>query len=238
MRWPNGNRLIRSPGSQLTGLPAAFGSVAFSPTRDGERFAPYRGGQGGPTNSVPEGFAPHAWTPPTVAGSMTARSFAGMTAAANMLNGVPMQATWAAGMTMDGPSMSLVVSMTATWTAGMAASSNLRLTVGMSAEWTAGISATANLAMIVPLGSATWTAGISAIANLKGRLSMSAEFGGADPLSPEGLANAVWEALAANHNVAGTMGAKLNAAGSASDPWSTPEGQSVVNNTGLIPALL
>jgi hypothetical protein len=67
---------------------------------------------------------------------------------------------------------------------------------------------------------------------------MSAEFGGAEPLSPEGLANAVWEALAADHNAAGTMGAKLNAAGSASDPWSTPEGQSVVNNTGLIPALL
>ena len=41
------------------------------------------------------------------------------------------------------------------------------------------------------------------------------------PLSPQSLAAAVWEALAADYNTAGTMGNKLNSAASAGDPWST-----------------
>lgn len=40
-------------------------------------------------------------------------------------------------------------------------------------------------------------------------------------LSPESLAAAVWNALAAQFNVSGTMGNKLNGAGSAGDPWTT-----------------
>lgn len=38
-------------------------------------------------------------------------------------------------------------------------------------------------------------------------------------LSPENLANAVWETVASAHMTSNTMGAKLNAAGGASDPW-------------------
>jgi hypothetical protein len=39
-------------------------------------------------------------------------------------------------------------------------------------------------------------------------------------LSPEGLAAAVWNAAAAESNAAGSMGEKLNDAGSASNPWT------------------
>ena len=39
-------------------------------------------------------------------------------------------------------------------------------------------------------------------------------------LTPTGIANAVWAALASSNNVAGTMGEKLNDAGSASNPWT------------------
>lgn len=39
-------------------------------------------------------------------------------------------------------------------------------------------------------------------------------------LSPQSLADAVWEALSADHNTPGTMGEKLNGAGSAGNPWS------------------
>lgn len=41
------------------------------------------------------------------------------------------------------------------------------------------------------------------------------------PLSPSALASAVWNSLAADFNVSGTMGNKLNGAGSAGDPWTT-----------------
>jgi hypothetical protein len=39
--------------------------------------------------------------------------------------------------------------------------------------------------------------------------------------SASNLAAAVWQALAATYNESGTMGAKLNSAASAGDPWST-----------------
>jgi hypothetical protein len=49
---------------------------------------------------------------------------------------------------------------------------------------------------------------------------MEASAGGATPLSPEGLANAVWSASKTEFNAAGTMGEALNDAGSAGNPWA------------------
>lgn len=40
-------------------------------------------------------------------------------------------------------------------------------------------------------------------------------------LSPENLAKSVWNSIASQFNIAGTMGNKLNGAGSAGDPWTT-----------------
>lgn len=57
-------------------------------------------------------------------------------------------------------------------------------------------------------------------------------------LTVDGIVRGLWSAPAAANSIPGSMGEKLNDAGGASNPWSTPEGQSVVNNTGLIPALL
>lgn len=54
-----------------------------------------------------------------------------------------------------------------------------------------------------------------AIGYLSGTASNETEF------SPENLARAVWEALAASYNTAGTMGEKMNSAASAGDPWGT-----------------
>jgi hypothetical protein len=44
--------------------------------------------------------------------------------------------------------------------------------------------------------------------------------GKVNELSQSDVAAAVWGQAAAQYNLAGTMGAKLNAAGAASDPWS------------------
>jgi hypothetical protein len=49
---------------------------------------------------------------------------------------------------------------------------------------------------------------------------MEAEAGGPTALSPEGLANAVWDTILADHLTAGTTGAALSDAGSAGNPWS------------------
>lgn len=50
---------------------------------------------------------------------------------------------------------------------------------------------------------------------------MSATISPFTTLSPENLANKVWNSVAATFNNAGTMGEKLNDAGSAGNPWST-----------------
>lgn len=53
----------------------------------------------------------------------------------------------------------------------------------------------------------------------KGNASLSADISSSSTLSPENLAAAVWNSIAASFNTAGTMGAKLNAASAAGDPW-------------------
>ena len=50
--------------------------------------------------------------------------------------------------------------------------------------------------------------------------SLSANITSLSELSPESLASNVWSALASKYNVAGTMGEKLNGAGSAGNPWT------------------
>jgi len=64
------------------------------------------------------------------------------------------------------------------------------------------------------------TGQLSVSANLTALAFMIAEAGGPTPLSPEGLADAVWGAVAVDNNDPGTMGEKLNDAGGAGNPWS------------------
>lgn len=55
----------------------------------------------------------------------------------------------------------------------------------------------------------------------KGNASLAADISSSSTLSPESLAAAVWNSIAASFNTAGTMGNKMNSAASAGDPWST-----------------
>lgn len=50
--------------------------------------------------------------------------------------------------------------------------------------------------------------------------SLSANITSLSELSPESLASSVWSALASKYNSSGTMGEKLNGAGSAGNPWT------------------
>ena len=54
-----------------------------------------------------------------------------------------------------------------------------------------------------------------------GTASLAADISSLSTLSPENLAAAVWNSIAASFNTAGTMGAKMNSAASAGDPWAT-----------------
>lgn len=109
--------------------------------------------------------------------------------------------------------MQLVVSAVAAITASASLTGNLNAIAPLSASITAGGSLTATLkalgnAVAVINASATASATAGAIGH------MEAEITTTEALSAQGLANSLWNALASSYNTAGTMGAKLNAAGS------------------------
>lgn len=52
-----------------------------------------------------------------------------------------------------------------------------------------------------------------------GTASLGSDISSSSTLSPENLAAAVWNSIAASFNTAGTMGNKMNSAASAGDPW-------------------
>jgi hypothetical protein len=78
-------------------------------------------------------------------------------------------------------------------------------------------STSANLAISVPLDCAI-TFAFSSNTVLRGTASIEVEITPFTELSPQNLANAVWSAIAASNNEVGSMGEKLNDAGSASNP--------------------
>jgi len=69
-----------------------------------------------------------------------------------------------------------------------------------------------------------------------GTASLEADISSSSTLSPENLAAAVWNSIAASFNTAGTMGAKMNSAASAGDPWSTvlPAGYLATEAGGIL----
>lgn len=112
----------------------------------------------------------------------------------------------------------------------------IQLAASILGEATLSASLVGKLEMASSLaGSGDLTSALSLIANVVTEMSgsgtieatafgtadMSATFSSSSTLSPENLAAAVWNSVAAAFNTAGTMGNKLNSAASAGDPWGT-----------------
>jgi hypothetical protein len=95
------------------------------------------------------------------------------------------------------------------------------VTVFLEASLTAqGTVTDAQLGAVINLTADLSALGQITTANNFATYNMSANISSQTELSPESLAYAVWAATATDNNVAGTMGEKLNDAGSAGNPWS------------------
>lgn len=120
--------------------------------------------------------------------------------------------------------LSLIVQLEAAVSGSGDAAGALQAILGMAAALSGSGDAAAALGLIVSMSAALDGSG-GATGDLKGLASLAASIVSYGDLTPEGLRDAVWNALATAYNGTGTMGAKLNAAGSAGDPWaSTIEG--------------
>ncbi len=181
----------------------------------GDRFNQYASDTRLKTASAPDGYDVKGLVPARTAGSMSAlipfldASFSGA-----LLQGGPMQGTGSIAWTTPDCNLSLVVSMDGTATITFAGNnSDLKLVIGMDGTGTMTMTGAGGLSMIVPFDG-TGVMSLIGAGDLRGRMSMEGAWTPFSALSPEGLAAAVWGAVSATNNEAGTMGSKVNSAAS------------------------
>lgn len=113
--------------------------------------------------------------------------------------------------------MQLIVSAVAAITATGVLTSNINAIAPLAASITAGGTLTSTLQALGNAVAAI-TAGATLTGTARATGAMAADITSQSELSPEALAAAVWNSVAAAYNTAGTMGEKLNSAGGGSSP--------------------
>lgn len=138
----------------------------------------------------------------------------------NLTKGIGIATDIAGSGDLISPSLSLVIQLAAsilgeaTLSASLVGKLEMASAMAGSGDLTSALSLIANVVTEMA-GSGTMEA------TAFGTADMSATFSSSSTLSPENLAAAVWNSVAAAFNTAGTMGNKLNSAASAGDPWGT-----------------
>ena len=171
--------------------------------------------------SVKESFNPNAWLLPYEIGSMTSSNLNGVAvltgAGVSGLSAVVSMDGVAALSATGGLLAGLVVEMQGSGDLTAIGGGLLEAIVAMSGTGalTAAIGATAGLTVTM--------AGVGSMTiNPSGTGEMVLEiYVNESQATVDQIVAAVWSALAAEYNVSGTMGEKLNGAGSAGDPWTT-----------------
>ena len=217
----NGNRSIlhKSPGRFLSGTAGTLRSNFNKPGMQANRFE----SMDDRSAAIPGGhLSPSAWSLPRTAGGMST---------VNEINGY---ATFAgsgamgvngdAALTGTGGVSSALLALVVSAVASLSGSGSLTAAVVGKLEAAAALAGSGNLAgaagaLASLLAGLSGSGAMSAIARADG--SMSANIRGYSDLTPEGLRDAVWNATATSYDTAGTMGEKLNDAGSAGNPWAT-----------------
>ncbi len=175
-----------------------------------------------------KGAFPNGYTPPYIfilpikaGGLKTYYEIIGSaTISANAALGKNCEASISGVGAITPPSLSMLVQLAASILTSSSITASLQATASLSASISASASVSANLSSLAFCVS-NIIASASVSGTFKGVANMQAEVTPFTELSPQSLAAAVWNALAADFYEAGTMGEKLNGAGSAGDPWTT-----------------
>ena len=214
-----GNRSVlhKSPGRFLNGFGTTGGGIA-SMRSAFNKYGMQRGAYGSydALSATPDGhLSPSAWVLPKTGGGMSSRNIiiGGATLAGNGNLGLPADAALSGAGDIVSAALALVVSAVAS----LSGSGSLTADVVGKLEAAAALAGSGNLAgaagalasLLAELSGAGSTSGTPYASG-----SMSANIKGYGDLTPEGLRDVVWGALAASFNVAGTMGNKLNSAAS------------------------
>jgi hypothetical protein len=137
---------------------------------------------------------------------------------------LPMVASSTLVITVTNAQLDKIASLVASGTLVISASSAaLSSAAAMTGSGTLTITVSnANLGGIFPiLASSSMSITGTGTSFLTALAFMEAEAGGPTELSPEGLANAVLDALLADHTISGSVGEALNSIGASANPWAS-----------------
>lgn len=187
-------------------------------------------------SSQPEGCRhPHVWMMPQKAGRLASRN--NVTGAGEITTDIWAVRLATAGLTGSGTISNalggLIVQLVAAL-AGTGTISNADMKAFLAAVASLSGSGNVSSATLIAFGaliSALSGSGTTVGSAATGIGELAADILSYGNLTPEGLRDAVWSALAANYNVAGTMGEKLNDAGSAANPWTEDLSGSLTEDT-------
>jgi len=208
-----------------------FGGVTMSPEftnfQRQENWIAIYAGQGGFTKltSIPDGnYHPVTWRQPLNAGAITSRSKiegeGDLTANLNL--GYQIVAALTGSGEISDAAATLIVNLIASISGdGTISSASIEAFLFAVASLSgSGDISDADLEGVGALLAALTGLGVLT-ATLPATGSLSANILSYGDLTPEGLRDAVWNAIAAAYTSPGTMGEKMNNAASAGDPWST-----------------
>lgn len=172
-------------------------------------------------SGIPDGYRPpYTWLLPLEAGALSSRNIiagsGSLTASGAMGVNGSAALTGSGSLTATG---ALIVSAVAALTGSGSLSANILAVLNAVAALTgSGTLAGAMTAKGALLAALAGIGSLSAPGYARGH--MAADISPFTELSPENLAASVWNAVAADYNAVGTMGEKLNDAGSGSNPWT------------------
>lgn len=215
--------LDKHPGRDVGGGAIGLGVSRFGFNKSSMARGPFNAPDWDPKSGIPDGYRPpYTWALPQTAGGLSARkNLAGVGAfVAAIAGGKNGEATLSGSGNLNATGaliVSLVAALTGSGTisnADAVAYLQLAATLAGAGDLDGALSALAHAsAALSGVGDADATATAS------GALAASIIVTG-DVLNSANVAASVWGALAVGNNGAGTMGEKLNDAGSASNPWT------------------
>lgn len=179
------------------------------------------------TASVPNGHEhPGAWMMAPAGGGLAAYNTISGSAdlAASIALGRALSAELTASGTISAASLALIVSFAADLAGDGDLSAAMRGAVQLAAELAGDGDVSAALGLIAWCACDLAGTGTASGSTLRGTASMAAEILSYGALTPEGIRDAVWNALAASFNDAGTMGELLNGAGGGTTPAAIADG--------------
>lgn len=175
-----------------------------------------------PKSGRPDGYRPpYTWVIPQEAGGLGSRNI--IVGTGSLVASGAMGKNGEAGLTgsgtLTGTGALIVSALAALVGSGSVTTANLLAVLQAAAALTGSGTLAATRAALAAL-SATM-AGTGALAGTRYAIGhLEADISPFSTLSPESLASAVWSAIAGENDDVGTMGEKLNDAGSGSNPWT------------------